>query len=141
MNKTDLLLAALAAGSGVEHTPVQIQKLLFLIDRNLRSEIGSSFNFVPYDYGPFDSDVYDELRSLELKGCAVSETTPRGWKKYKLTDAGQSRGDAVLAALSPRVRNYVNDVSQFVLSLSFADLVSAVYKAYPEMKINSVFRG
>ena len=35
----------------------------------------------------------------------------------------------------------IEQVSKFVRSLSFEQLVSAIYKAYPRMKANSVFRG
>lgn len=142
MQKSELLLAALAAGEGKQHTPVQVQKLLFLIQKQLAAEIGGEiFNFAPYDYGPFDSSVYEELRKLEADGLVVGEPTNRGWKKYRLTEAGQAQGVVALTGLQPRISAYIGEVSKFVLSLGFADLVSAVYKAYPEMKVNSVFRG
>jgi len=142
MNKRELLLAAMAAGGGAAHSPVQIQKLLFLVEKNVAADLGGpAFKFTPYDYGPFDSSVYDVLRGLEAEGLASSETTSRGWKKYKLTDDGQATGAAILSRVPARPGQYIRDVSQFVLKLSFADLVSAVYKAYPEMKVNSVFKG
>lgn len=142
MNKRDLLLAALAAGAGDEHTPVQIQKLLFLVEKNVADDLGgAAFRFVPYDYGPFDSSVYDVLRSLESEGLAASAVAPRGWKKYKLTAQGQALGDALLRGLPQRAGGYIRTVSEFVRRLSFAQLVSSVYKSYPEMKANSVFKG
>lgn len=142
MDKRDLLLAALSAGAGDDHTPVQVQKLIFLVEENMSEEIGGgAFSFKPYDYGPFDSSVYDVLRALEEDGLASSETTMRGWKKYKLTAIGQARGDVLLAGVSARARQYILDISAFVRRVSFAELVSAVYKAYPGMKVNSVFRG
>ena len=141
MTKRDLLLAALAAGAGAEHSPVQIQKLIFLVERNVAADLGgASFAFVPYDYGPFDSSIYTELQALEFAGMANSETTDRGWKKYKLTTYGQAQGDTYLATMPGRAAQYIRDVSQFVRRLSFAELVSSVYKAYPDMKVNSVFK-
>ena len=142
MEKRKLVLASLAAGAVHKHTPVQIQKLLFILDQNVASDLGGpTFDFKPYDYGPFDSTVYDELRSLETEGLATSSTTQRGWKKYQLTPQGVVEGEAVLSELPLRASTYIRKVSSFVLSLSFADLVSSIYKAYPEMKVNSVFRG
>jgi hypothetical protein len=35
---------------------------------------------------------------------------------------------------------YIRQASEFVRSLSFTQLVSAIYKAYPEMRENSVFQ-
>jgi len=37
-------------------------------------------------------------------------------------------------------KDYIGRVSQFVRSLPFAELVSAIYTAYPEMRQNSVFQ-
>ena len=142
MDKSTLLLAALAAGEGDEHSPVQVQKLIFLVEKNVASDLGGErFEFVPYDYGPFDSSLYGELQALELAGLASSEATSRGWKKYRLTSEGQRRGDEVLTTIPQRAQDYLRDVSKFVRRLSFSELVSSVYKAYPEMKVNSVFKG
>ena len=142
MNKRELLLAAMAAGEGAEHSPVQVQKLLFLIDKNLGAELGERvFQFVPYDYGPFDSSLYEVLRELEQSSMATAVPTVRGWKRYTLSPAGQQLGQIILQSLPPRAAKYIAEVSGFVRKLSFAELVSAVYKAYPEMRVNSVFKG
>lgn len=142
MDKTNLMLAALSPAGGSDLTPVQIQKLLFLIDRNIGKELGGTgFNFVPYDYGPFDSSVYDVLRSLESRNLAASSLTSRGWKRYSLTDDGIQTGQAVFDTLTSRAQDYIRRVSEFVRGSSFSDLVSSIYKAYPDMKVNSVFRG
>lgn len=142
ITKSDLLLIALAAGEKSEHSPVQIQKLLFLIDKNVGERIGGPlFDFKPYDYGPFDSSIYDLLRQFESEGLASSSPTIKGWSKYSLTDAGLKRSSEVNVNIDKTVLNYISEVSKYVRTVSFVDLVSAVYKAYPEMKVNSVFRG
>jgi hypothetical protein len=119
-----------------------MQKLMFLLDRKLTFALnGPHFNFFPYDYGPFDRAVYDALSELERKGQV--ETIPvDGWrgKKYRTTPEGQKAGEALLASLSDPTRNAVEQLSRFVRRLSFSELVSSIYGAYPEMKANSVFR-
>lgn len=142
MDKQELLLIALGAGGKHEHTPVQVQKLLFLIDKNVGARIGGAvFDFVPYDYGPFDASVYEILRELEEGGYVSSCETSRGWKRHALTDKGVSEAERLTQGVDPVVIDYIKRVSEFVRKLSFSDLVSAIYKAYPEMKANSVFRG
>lgn len=142
MDKNELLLAAMAAGNGSEFSPVQLQKLLFLIDRNVSGDLGGTgFTFVPYDYGPFDSSVYSSLSMLEAQGLAASSITSRGWKTHRLTAEGQACGQQTLQKLPHRAAAYIGEVASFVQRLSFSELVSAVYKAYPEMKVNSVFKG
>jgi uncharacterized protein len=142
MTKFELLLVALASGGKHEHTPVQVQKLMFLIEKNVGKQIGggSHFEFTPYDYGPFDPSIYELLRQMEAEQLAVSSMTNRGWKKYSLTDAGLERAASSSSQLNLTVSSYINKVSEFVRTLSFSDLVSAVYKAYPEMRVNSVFK-
>ncbi len=141
MNRNELILASLAPSGGRFHTPVQIQKLLFLIDRSAGDKVGGPhFDFQPYDYGPFDKDVYSVVEALTQEGLIQAADTGRSWKKFALTAKGQSAGDAALAALDEQTRVYLQKLSACVLSLSFTQLVSAIYKAFPDMRVNSVFR-
>jgi uncharacterized protein YwgA len=142
MNKSELLLVSLFSGGNAVYTPVQIQKLMFLIDRNIASQLNLSdkFNFSAYDYGPFDSAIYDELRSLKSLGLIDAIPTNRGWEKYFLTQQGLINGEVLQGRIEPHFFDYIKKVSELVRSLTFRDLVSAIYKKYPEMKVNSVFR-
>jgi uncharacterized protein YwgA len=142
-SRTDIVLAALSPAGSVPHTPVQVQKLLFLVDRNLASLIGGpKFNFEPYHYGPFDQEVYSTLGELARQGLVeITRSSSGNWREYRLTPEGQSRGRAVQVRLDRRAQSYLETASNFVRSLSFTDLVSAIYKAYPEMRARSVFQG
>ncbi|MBF0567934.1 MAG: hypothetical protein HQK95_03615 [Nitrospirae bacterium] len=140
-NSADIVLAALAASNGADHSPVQIQKLLFLIDKKVSTRIeGPFFNFIPYDYGPFDRTIYDVLDNLSKEGQVdvVSYANLR-WHKYRLTLDGQKKGEEVLNTFPFEVRDYFSKLSGFVRSLSFEQLVAVIYNAYPDMKIKSVF--
>ena len=134
------MLAALSVAGGATHTPVQVQKLFFLIDQEISKHIGGKhFDFEPYNYGPFDRAVYQELEMLAAKGYV--EFVPQStWSSYRLTEDGQAKGEEYLAKLDKKAVSYIRDVSEFVRSLSFTQLVSAIYKAYPKMRENSVFQ-
>lgn len=140
MKKRELLLIALSPAKGEFHTPVQVQKLIFLIESNISEYLGGRhFKFKPYHYGPFDKNVYEELRGLAEEGY-VDIVETQGWSSYRLTAKGQKEGDKLFKSLEKEdIRKYIKDVSEFVRSLSFTDLVAAIYKAYPEMRKNSVF--
>lgn len=142
MDRNDVVLAALAAaGNNITFTPVQIQKLMFLLDKEASHLVGGPhFDFKPYDYGPFDKNVYDTLETLSLIGNANITYNGR-YKKYSLSAAGMREGLAQLEKLAPQVRHYFEEVSRWILGLSFEQLVSSIYQRYPDMKVNSVFRG
>ena len=140
MTRGEIVLAALAPAKGATHTPVQVQKLLFLIDREASALVGGPFfNFTPYNYGPFDKRVYKEIEALALVGLA-DITEGGGGRNFALTPAGQVQGEQLLNGLPAAAQEYITRVSGFVRGLSFSALVSAIYKRYPDMRVNSVFR-
>lgn len=142
MERDEIILAALAAGGeNATFTPVQVQKLFFLLDREAAHLVdGPHFNFTPYDYGPFDRGVYDGLDALARQNLARVQNTGR-YRVYALSQAGFQQGVARLGQLPEPARTYVANVAQWVRQLSFEQLVASIYNRYPEMKANSVFRG
>src|SRR5438128_9635015 len=77
MNRRDILMAIVGSADGGAFSPVQLQKAVFLISRNCPGvfDAGSTFNFAPYDYGPFDRAVYDEANALEAAGLLRVENS------------------------------------------------------------------
>lgn len=142
MQRRQLVLAVLATAGTDAWTPVQVQKVFFLIDRKIPERVsGPHFNFRPYDYGPFDPQVYRELEELEATGLAtIGATDPFSMREYRLTGAGQREGRRLLESFSADVRGYFERAARFVRTRSFPELVSAIYEAFPDMRVNSVFR-
>ena len=141
MQRSAYVLAAMSPADGQPFSPVQVQKLFFLLDWNLFEDpVKRYFSFQPYDYGPFDKAVYKELEALAQKRLVeimVSQgASPR---TYRLTFQGQKQGAEGLSGFPEATQQYIQEVVCFVCSLSFAQLVSSIYQAYPAMKQNSVF--
>ena len=141
MERCKLILAAMSPAANGPFSPVQVQKLFFLLDMNIAKQTeGPHFNFEPYDYGPFDKQVYETLESLDGNGLVeIFEANQYGSKTYRLTNEGHRIGNEALCQLPEAVQPYIREVVKFIRSLSFAELVSAIYQAYPEMGVNSVF--
>ena len=137
--RSDILLAAMTAGgAGARYDPVRVQKLFFLIDRELPEFIdGPHFHFEPYHYGPFDKAVYEELESLAERG-ELSIDTMRRYNQYSLTDSGYERGVAILSALPEPAAKYMEDAAKWVRLVPLKHLLSAIYRQYPDMAVNSV---
>jgi uncharacterized protein len=141
MNRRNLVLAALAAaGENATFAPVQIQKLFFLIDQEAAPLVGGPhFAFKPYDYGPFDRAVYDELDVLHTTG-EVHIDASRSYRRYSLTPEGFDAGRVALATMPEATHRFLNDTATWVRGLRFDQLVAAIYRRYPNMRENSIFR-
>jgi hypothetical protein len=140
--RQSLVLAVLASRDFMALAPVQAQKLFFLLDKKIPEEIGGpQFHFAPYDYGPFDRAVYDELDALARQGLVVIERTPWADKRrYSVTAEGQKLGRDVLAKMTPRAQDFIGRTAEWVKATPFAKLVGAVYQEFPEMRVNSIFK-
>jgi len=123
-----------------EATPVQVVKMLFLIEEEAKDGIGGAkFHFVPYDYGPFDQGVYVELNDLARQGLVeIIESRPR---VYRLTELGRAEAAKAMARLDEKFSGLIYKFGKWMSGLTFAQLVTAIYDRYPKMRANSIFRG
>jgi hypothetical protein len=99
---------------------------------------GPHFAFRPYDYGPFDSAVYDQLTVLGFTGHIQVSGSGR-YRSYGLTPKGYTEGQQILSTLPEQTVDFLREVAQWVRRLSFQQLVAAIYREYPDMKVNSIF--
>ena len=143
MKKHELVLTTLALAKGNQFTPAQLQKALFLLSQNMPSLLdeGSSFHFVPYDYGPFDKSAYEDAALLRNEGLAEISPAQFGrWNVYRATEKGVAAGLGLLETLPKESSAYIDEVVSWVRSQSFTSLVKSIYEAYPAMRVNSIFR-
>jgi hypothetical protein len=144
MTRRDLIIMVLAAANGRPYQPVQLQKAVFLVVRNVPNIIdaGPGLTFVPYDYGPFDASVYWEAEALRDAGEAIITLSPTGrWKTYAASEIGIKHGHALMQTLPEQTRDYILAIAEWALAQSFGSIVRSIYDAYPEMKENSIFNG
>ena len=141
MNKENYVLAVMSAAQTNELSPVRVQKLFFLLDEDASELVGGPhFNFFPYDYGPFDKDVYAVFEALEGKELvAIVPPNFNHPRMYRLTDKGLSTGKKLLESFPEETQDYIAELVEWIRSKSFTQIVSTIYKFYPEMKTNSVF--
>ena len=145
MERIDWALLVIESAGTKPLEPVQLQKSLFLLSRNLKSkQLGTKpfYKFEAYDYGPFCRDVYSDAENLAQEEL-VSITMPLGgrYRSYQATEKGKKKAAELRGTLTEPVRSYLDEVVKFTQSMPFNDLVAAIYNRYPEMKANSVFRG
>jgi uncharacterized protein YwgA len=143
MHARDWTLLVIAAGRR-PLSPVQLQKSLFLISAELSARqrrCESFYKFRPYDYGPFSSEIYRDAELLQTAGLITIEVEPgRRIRSYQASEAGFKRSRSLLSTLDVIARDYLQQVVNWVQSQPFESLVRAIYKAYPKMAANSIFR-
>ncbi len=141
MNRREVVLAALAAGGeDTGYSPVHVQKMFFLIDREAEDLDGRPFfSISPDDYSPFNRAVYEVLDGLEDEGLVAMRKTKSN-REYLLTDEGHRIGTAELNKLPEQTAKFFRELTEWVRGLSFRQLVSPIYNKYPDMEEKNVFR-
>ena len=140
IDRQKMIIAAMASGGeGAIFSPVQIQKMFFLIDREATKFVGGPyFNFEAYDYGPYDSEVYVELSQLKDQGLANIRRDSH-YNNYSLTAEGFKQGKEVLEDSLKGASSALQKIATWILQRNFQQIVTAIYTAYPEMKEKSIF--
>lgn len=139
MTRDAVVLAGMAAaGPGIKFDAVQLQKLFFLIDREIPRLIGGPhFDFRPHHYGPFDRAVYDVLEGL-LESSDASVDASFRYPLYSLTASGTQKGDRCLAEMHGKASRYMKEASNWIVATPFHALLAGIYRQYPDMARNSV---
>ena len=143
LENRDIMLLVIAAAGDTGLTPVQLMKSMFLIGRSGLSDLPSNFySFVPYNYGPFNSDVYRDAEVMVNEGLVLEiREASRDWSKYAITRVGLQKSESLKHQVTPEFSEYIDAVVNWVKSLTFSGLLRAIYAKYPEMRENSVFQG
>ena len=142
METKDVTLLTIAAAKGEPLSPVQLQKALFLIARAELPDMPKPlYNFQPYHYGPFDVQVYEDAKALEQEELVARVRLPgQTWVSYCLVPAAAKRIRKLESTLSEKSQQYINEVVTWVRSLSFPELLRAIYAQFPEFRKDSVFQ-
>ena len=127
----------------------RLQKMVFLMqqrlnERSLTPLNSRDYEFIPYDYGPFSKELYDDLDTLitrEFVKDAEEEFAP-GKLKYEyyigpdgsgfVEDQQTSEDAQVILDLAREIKTEYNDVR-------LSDLIDDVYSEYPEYAENSIY--
>lgn len=141
MTREDWLLLVLAAAKDRGLTPVQLQKSLFLLGRGLKGHLGSGFyRFVAHNYGPFDAQIYRDASRLGDEQLLEARNEGRRWPQYYIANKGLQRAKELHREIPREVSEYVTNTVEWTQSLSFRDLVAAIYEKYPAYRVNSIFQ-
>lgn len=135
-----LFIALDGAPQGLD--PIRLQKGMFLFAMDDASGSEEIYDFVPYDYGPMSTQIYQDLDSLIESGLiAATPVEGQTWSRYSATEEGLVVARDLLGrersqTLARRLYEIKNDVS----SHTYQQVLEDVYDRYPEFASKSVFR-
>lgn len=134
MNKRDLILQIFSLVNDKTLSPLQLQKLLFLVDEKLSIDINGTkfFNFEPYDFGPFDRQIYIELNALISTGQIIVHNGKV--RQYQLID------DNFNVSIAENIKEKIKILADFVKKCTFKELLTAIYKEYPHTAIKAIYK-
>ena len=88
------------------------------------------YHFVPYHYGPFAKEVYDDIKQLQDEGLvAVDNDTDQDKTRISIADAAKT--DTALAELPEDVLEDITTILEAYGDLDHGTLLNAVYQKYP----------
>jgi uncharacterized protein YwgA len=127
----------------------RLQKLVFLMEQELDEVATASldspdYNFIPYDYGPFSKELYDDLDSLEEAGLIEVEEEPMADGKvkyiYQLTEQGESWvQNQLVDSSADKAHSLAEHLASEYNDMLLSDLIDEVYAEYPVYAKNSVW--
>ena len=143
MERWQLLLLFVGTGKAAngELDPVRIMKGMFLLEMQ-GGLMGHSYDFEPYDYGPFSISVYNDLDLLEGKKLIERIPRPgRNWSYVRVTDEGRKVANSLEEQAKPEQLEKISAVHDEVLDKTFAELLRYIYNNYRDYAGRSVFQG
>ncbi len=182
-NRKDILLLLLYSPgkTSVINEPIvgktRLIKMLFLFKKEVLSHFARGnaisednfYEFFAWDFGPFSSQVYDDLMFFTLRGfiessAATQETLPESeeeWDKwldesgtgeslrefdpyeeetFRLTDSGGRFTQQLYDSLSEQQRTLLRQFKKRLSSAPLRAVLRYVYKTYPEEAANSTIK-
>lgn len=150
MDRKFLTMALMYANEG---TPIEgrtrLQKLVFLLQKQLENEeieLGSDieYEFVPYDYGPFSKELYADLDQAVLAEMVAGrkediddEVTKY---EYRIKKKGERWFEAACDSTEKQqILQIAEDVKSEYGDMLLSDLIDEVYSRFPRYAENSIY--
>lgn len=142
LSRDDCLLLFIGLPGGKFYTDqIRVMKGMFLLDKEGPQELQNLYEFEPYDYGPFDTQIYRDLDSLEAQGLIeIRHIAGTNRQVYGLTARGQERADKLMTDAPQSITAAIRAAKELVTSRSFTSLLQYVYSKYPAYAARTVMR-
>jgi len=115
----------------------RFQKLVFLIDRSMKKKgKETSFQYVPFKYGPYSSNLNNMLFFMENNGLIKKVKKVHDdfeTFEYSISDKGIN----ALEGIDKKILEIIRKIKEYCNKKELNELIMAVYRQYPEFAIKS----
>jgi hypothetical protein len=136
----------------------RLMKLLFLLSEEAKIDefLTEKQNFIPFRYGPFDADVYDDLEALKELGLVQESPSSEqedqepdaepveaydAGTEYRLTPLGMAKARELAQSAPKDVIKRVTNVKTIFGNMPLVELLHFVYTKYAKYADVSDLRG
>lgn len=128
----------------------RLQKMVFLMQKELekRDQSGAvelEYDFIPYDYGPFSKELYDDLDTMiDQEFVDDTEEPLRSGKVkyiYEIEDNGEELVDSEAEKWEDidAIMQLAQEIKQEYNDMLLSELIEYVYSEYPDYAERSVY--
>jgi len=151
MHRKLLPLALMYANDG---EPIEgrtrLQKMVFLMQQELEQRgqsgtIGTEYDFIPYDYGPFSKELYDDLDAMiDQEFVDDTEEPLRSGKVkyiYEIEGDGEDLVDSEKETWedADAIMQLAQEIKEDYNDMLLSELIEYVYSEYPDYAERSVY--
>lgn len=116
-----------------------LMKYVFLLQKE--GTTGQAlYHFVPYKYGPFAREIYQDLEALAADGFVAVTETDEERTEIVLVPSKEAIAQRVIAELPEDLRADISGVLDQYGQLSHNQLLATVYEKFPAYAMKSRFR-
>ena len=116
----------------------KLQKLVFLLDKELNIKKDQGYNFVPYKYGPFSKELIEDVEMLILTGLVETKEEVKEFNgeevtivSYRLSERGKNIARQIYDKLTYEEKRRINKLKEYN-AMSARTLTEYVHRRYPE---------
>jgi uncharacterized protein YwgA len=128
----------------------RLQKMVFLMQQELEQRgqsgaVGTEYDFIPYDYGPFSKELYDDLDAMiDQEFVDDTEEPLRSGKVkyiYEIEDDGEDLVDSEKETWedADAIMQLAQEIKEDYNDMLLSELIEYVYSEYPDYAERSVY--
>jgi type I restriction enzyme S subunit len=112
-----------------------VMKNMFLLQEEQKVPLG--YSFVPYKYGPFSKEVYEDLEALEREMLVIRSKKGKSAERQEtaIDEEAVDEVKQILERLPQDKRQALDEVMGRYASMGFEQLLGYVYTAYPKFAV------